>query len=206
MRIPLFREDTSLRYEAASPSDWNTQMITHQTKRLILVPMQREHEAELFTLHNDPLIQKAIFKNVPQTAKDVHKMLDMFLAQWRKNRFGVWMVYEKTNNIPRFIGRCGLCDYEDTNYLEQATALGEQAAGRGFGAEASRFAVTHALEHSTKEKIVAVIQHGNVRAARQAKKFGLRYVDDRWRDGKFYQYYELTREEWFSQPHHHLPG
>lgn len=183
-----------------------TRMIIHHTTRLILTSMRPEHEDELSKLHNDPVVQEAIFKNVPQNTDDVRKMLDMFLAQWRKNGFGVWMLYEKTNNGPVFIGRCGLCNYEDTNNLEQATALTEHGIGRGLGLEAARFAVTHAFQNSTKEKVVAVIQHRNARAARGARKFGLRYVDDRWHRDKFYQYYELTREEYFSQWHHQLAG
>lgn len=177
-------------------------MITYQTERLILSPIRSEHEEELFKLHNDPLVQEAIFSNAPQTTEDVRRMLDMFLSQWRKNGFGVWMLYEKTNNGPIFVGRCGLCGYEDTNSLEQATALAGHAIGRGLGAEASRFAVTHAFQNSTKDKVVAVIRHGNARAVREAGKFGLRYIDDRWHNETFYRYYELTRNEWFSQPHH----
>lgn len=179
-------------------------MITYQTERLILNSMEPEHEPELFKLHNDPAVQNLIFNNVPQTTDDVRKMLDMFLAQWRKNGFGFWMLYEKANNGPIFIGRCGLRDYEDTNNLEVGTVLSEHGIGRGLGAEASRFAVTHALRNSSKEKVVGVIAHGNARAQRAAKSFGWRYIDDRWHDGKFWHYYELTREEYFSQPYHRV--
>ncbi|RXH29742.1 hypothetical protein XH99_13045 [Bradyrhizobium nanningense] len=174
-------------------------MITCQTKRLILARMRPEHETELFKLHNDPAVQEGIFKDVPQTTEDVRVWLDWYLAGWSKNGFGAWMLYEKTSNGPIFVGRCGLCDYEETNNLQQATALVEQAVGRGLGAEASRFAVTHAFQNSTKESVVAFIQHRNARAARGAEKFGLRYIDDRWYKRKFWKYYEMTREEYFSQ-------
>lgn len=181
-------------------------MPTYQTERLILTSMRPEHEAELFTLHNDPLVQAMIFNNVPQTNEHVRKMLDVFLAQWQKNGFGLWMLYEKTKNGPIFIGRCGLCDYEDTNNLESRSVLSGYGAGRGLGAEASRFAIAHALRNSTKDKVVGVIAHANTRAQRAAKKFGWRYIDDRWHKGKFWQYYEITREEFFSQPHHQVGG
>lgn len=176
-------------------------MITYQTERLNLRSTCPEHEAELFKLHNDPLVQEIIFKNVPQTSEDVRRWLDRYLAQWRKSSFGVWMVYEKTNSGPAFIGRCGLSDYEDSNNLEFTYAFFEHRAGRGLGPEAARFTITHALRNSAKEKVVGFIAHGNARAERAAMKLGLRYIDDRLYYGKLFQYYEMTREEYFVQAH-----
>lgn len=177
-------------------------MTNYRTERLILTAPRPEHETELFKLHNDPLVQQAVFNNVPQSPEDVRKWLDGYLIHWRTHGFGVWMVYEYVNDDPIFIGRCGLRNFGTTNNLELATSLSKQARGRGLAAEASRFAVTHALEKSSKEKVVALITPGNVRAARGTKKFGLRYVDDRWYYDRVWQYYEMTREEYFSQSNH----
>ncbi|MGY4257636.1 RimJ/RimL family protein N-acetyltransferase [Bradyrhizobium sp. USDA 4516] len=173
-------------------------MIRSETERLILVPPGLAHEAELFKLHNDPLVQTALFNGVPQSTDDVGKWLNRFIATWRKNGFGDWIVYEKTNDGPIFIGRCGLRDYEGTNNLELAYSLTEYGAGRGLGPEAARFTITHALQSSTRKKIACVIAHGNLRSERAAKKLGLRYVDDRWYQRKFWQYYEMTREEFYD--------
>ncbi|QOZ23798.1 GNAT family N-acetyltransferase [Bradyrhizobium sp. CCBAU 51753] len=183
----------ALRHEATL---LETPMIKSDTERLHLASPGLEHEAELFKLHNDPLVRKALFNDVPQSAEDVRKWLDRFIAAWRKNGFGDWMVYEKTPGGLVFVGRCGLRDYEDTNNLELAFSLTEYGAGRGLGPEAARFAITHALQNSTKEKIACVIAHGNVRSERAAKKLGLRYIDDRWYQHRFWQYYEMTREEY----------
>lgn len=179
-------------------------MITYQTERLILTCMRPEHEAELFQLHNDTVVQKVVFKNVPQTIEDVRKWVEWSLAQWRKNGFGAWIVYEKRNDDPIFIGRCGLRDYEGTNNIELSISLVEHGIGRGLGQEAARFAITHALRSSTKEKVVGLIAHGNVRSQRTATKLGLRYIEDRWHSGRLYQYYEMTREEYFSQPQYQV--
>lgn len=181
-------------------------MITYQTDRLILTPPRPEHEADLFRLHNDPLVQEMVFNNVPQTAEDVRKWLEWFFTQWRKNGFGDWMVYEKANHGPNFIGRCGLRDFGDTGNLELATSLCEQGRGRRLGLEAARFALKHALQSSNKGKIVALVKHGNARSQRTASILGLRYIDDRWHAGKFWQYYELTREQYFSQPEQQVTG
>ncbi|XSC42663.1 GNAT family N-acetyltransferase [Bradyrhizobium sp. RDT10] len=181
-------------------------MMTYWTERLILTSMRPEHEAELLKLHKDPLVREMIFNNVPQTSDDVRKSLDRALAQWQKNGFGWWMIYEKADDGPIFIGRCGLWDYEDTNNLEIGNMLCEHGRGRGLGTEAARFAVTHALRNSSKEKVVSVIAHGNARSQRGAKKLGLRYIDDRLdkREGRIKQYYEMSREEYFFQPHHQI--
>lgn len=133
-----------------------------------------------------------VFDNVPQTSEDVRKWLDWFFKQWRKNDFGDWMIFEKANHGPFFIGRCGLRDYEDTNNFEIATSLCECARARGLSREAARFAIRHALQNSNKEKVVAVIKRGNAIAARATKKFGLRYIDDRWHAGRLWQYFEMT--------------
>ncbi|WP_213291094.1 GNAT family N-acetyltransferase [Bradyrhizobium sp. sGM-13] len=178
-------------------------MIRYQTEHLSLVPPQPQHEAELLKLHNDPLVQKMIFNDVPQTSEDVRMWLDWFFVQWRKNGYGDWMVYEATNDGPTFIGRCGLRDYESTDSLELAIALCEYGRGRGLNVEASHFAIRHALGNSTKSRVVALIKPGNARSESGARKLGLRYVDDRWHNGKFLRYYEMTREEYFSR---YAPG
>lgn len=107
-------------------------MIIYHTERLILTSMQAAHEAELFMLHNDGLVQEAIFEDVPQTTEDVRTWLDWYLTQWRKNGFGVWMVYEKANDGPIFVGRCGLVDFRDTNNLQFGYAFSKYGAGRGW--------------------------------------------------------------------------
>ncbi|MCA1494966.1 GNAT family N-acetyltransferase [Ensifer sp. NBAIM29] len=175
-------------------------MTTHQTDRLILTSVRHEHAAELFKLHNDPLVQKAIYRNVPQTTQDVHKWIDWILAQWSKNGFCDWVVYEKVESGATFIGRSGLRDCKDTNDLEFAYAFFPNAVGRGLGPEAARFTIAHGFQNSTKEKIVGFIEQGNTRADKAAKKFGLRYVDDRPYEGNICRYYEITREDFFSQP------
>ncbi|RWH31401.1 MAG: GNAT family N-acetyltransferase [Mesorhizobium sp.] len=176
-------------------------MITYHTERLILTSARPEHEAELFKLHNDPLVQTTIYRNVPQTTEDVRKRLVWLLSQWRKNGFGDWMVYEKVNHDPIFIGRCGLRDYEDTNNLEFAFAFLQDRVGRGLGPEAARFTITHALQNSTNEKVIAFIEHGNTRSEKAITKLGMRYVDDRLYDGKLCQYYEMTRDDYLLRGH-----
>ncbi|CDX45101.1 putative Acetyltransferase including N-acetylase of ribosomal protein-like protein [Mesorhizobium sp. ORS 3359] len=171
-----------------------------QTERLILTSARPEHEAELIKLHNDPLVQKLNYRNVPQTAEAVHKWLGWLLAQWRKNGFGYWMVYEKLDGDPVFIGRCGLCDYQDTGDLEFAWVFFQDKVGRGLGPEAAHFTIAHALHNSTKEKIIGFIEQGNARAESAAKKIGLRYRGDRLYEGKLCRYYEMTRDQYLSRP------
>ncbi|MGY3238219.1 RimJ/RimL family protein N-acetyltransferase [Bradyrhizobium sp. USDA 4448] len=173
-------------------------MVRRETERLILTSPGPEHEAELFQLHNDRLVQEFVFDNVPQTTQDVRQWLDWFLVQWRKNGFGDWMVYEKTIANPIFIGRCGLRDYQGTNDLEIATSFSERGRGRGLALEAMRFTVTHALRNSIADNVVGLVKHGNTRSERAAKKLGLCYVHDCWRYGKFWQYYKMTREAYCS--------
>lgn len=172
-------------------------MLVH-TEHLTLIPPALEHEADLFRLHNDPLVRLATFDNVPQSHEDVRKWLDAFIRRWRKNGFGDWMVYETANSGSTFVGRCGLRDYQDTNSLELAFAFTECAAGRGLGPEAAKVAIEHALGNSGKDKVVCVVRHGNARSERAVKKLGMRYIDDRWYQGKFWQYYEVTRDEYFD--------
>ncbi|MER9420809.1 GNAT family N-acetyltransferase [Mesorhizobium sp. M0306] len=185
--------------------DWEKPMIAYQTERLILTSVGSQHEVELFKLHNDPLVQKAIYRNVPQTTEDVHRWVDWLLAQWRKNGFGDWMIYEKVHDGPIFIGRCGLRDYKGTNNLEFAWAFFQNRIGRGLGPEAARFTITHALQNSTKEKVIGFIEKGNTIGEKSANRIGMRYIDDRLYDGKICLYYEMTRSEYFSPNYHCAP-
>lgn len=174
-------------------------MMFLETERLVLLPMQAYHFGDIFALHNDRLVQQTVFDNVPQTQDDVRAKLDLFLSQWRKNGFGFWVVYEKTANGLVFIGRAGMRDYEDTNNLEFGYVYSEYGSGRGLGPEAAYVTMEHALQNSAAEKVVGVITPGNSRAMGAVKKLGLRYIDDRWHDEKFWHYFEMTREEFFEQ-------
>lgn len=169
-----------------------------ETKRLVLFPMTWGHEADLFHLHNDPLVQQTIFEQVPQTPDDVRAKLDLFMSQWQKNGFGFWTVYEKTSRGLVFIGRAGCRDYEDTAYLDFGYVYSQYGSGRGLGPEAAYATMDHALRHSTAPKIVGVITPGNSRATAAVKKLGLRYIDDRLHDGKIWHYFEMTRDEFFA--------
>lgn len=174
-------------------------MLFLETERLVLLPMQAYHFGDLYALHNDRLVQQTVFENVPQTHDDVRAKLELFLSQWRKNGFGFWVVYEKTANGLVFIGRAGMRDYEDTNNLEFGYVYSEYGSGRGLGPEAAYISMEHALLNSMAEKVVGVITPGNSRAMGAVKKLGLRYIDDRWHDEKFWHYFEMTREEFFEQ-------
>lgn len=186
-------------------------MTRYETSRLILTRLRYEHEELLFKLHNDPLVQELFYDSEPQTIKEVRETVDTSLAHWNANGFGFWMVYKKTSDSPSFIGRCGLRVVQGTDNIELVYALSQEGVGQGMGPEAARFAITHALANSTKERIVGLIAHRNQRAQRAAERLGLRYVEDRYRDDKFWQYYEMSREEYFLQSHHRstascLPG
>lgn len=168
-------------------------MIRLETERLILTPPTRAHLAALHGLHNDPLVQASIYGNQPQSLADIRRQLDVFLAQWRDNGFGFWMVYEKT--APgRLIGRAGLRNYRDSDDLEFGYVFAAAAAGRGLGPEAARTVIRHALRVSTKHKVVGLIAPGNLRALQAAQRLGFRYVEDRRQDGRLWRYCELSRE------------
>lgn len=170
-----------------------------ETNRLVLLPMTPGHLADLYHLHNDPLVQETVFEGIPQSVADVQAKLDLFMSQWRKNGFGFWTVYEKTNQGLIFIGRAGCRDYEDTPNLEFGYVYSEYGSGRGLGPEAAFITIEQALLHSAAPKIVGVITPGNSRAMGAVKKLGLRYIDDRWHDDKFWHYFEMTRDEFFIQ-------
>ncbi|HEX6958304.1 MAG TPA: GNAT family N-acetyltransferase [Ferrovibrio sp.] len=171
-------------------------MIRLETQHLILRAMRADHLAELHALHNDPLVQASIYGNRPQSHADVQAQLALFLAQWRQNGFGFWMVYEKAS--PSWcIGRAGLRNDRDSNDLEFGYVFSSRGAGRGLGLEAARATIRHALRVSTKEKVVGRIAPENDRALRAAAKLGFHYLEDRWQDGRLWRCFVLTRDDVF---------
>src|SRR3546814_1364651 len=61
-------------------------MIRLQTELLMLTSMLPKHEAELYTLHNDPLVQASIFENILQSHADVKAKLELYLTQRSEER------------------------------------------------------------------------------------------------------------------------
>ncbi|MER8949849.1 GNAT family N-acetyltransferase [Mesorhizobium sp. M0809] len=167
-----------------------------ETPRLILRPPSYSDELLLHGLYSDPFMVNSVGDGVYPTIEESKARLLRSINHWRRNHFGLWMVFVKIEGEAiKFAGLCGLecCGNvpEDPNLVEHTTYLHLAAAGQGIGPEAGRGTVQFAFEYLALEKVAAFIRPTNKRSLRGASKVGFFYVGNRTYNNMTFKYFEI---------------
>ncbi|MER9664664.1 GNAT family protein [Mesorhizobium sp. M0159] len=168
-----------------------------ETPRLFLRPPSHSDELLLHGLYSDPFVVNAVGDGVYPTIEQSKATLLRVINHWRHNRFGLWMVFVKTEAQPRkFAGLCGLMRCgpnlpEDPNTVELIYYLHLAASGKAIGPEAGSAAVQFAFEYLALEKVTAFIRPGNKRSLRAAPKVGFFHIGDKMYNNMIMRCFEI---------------
>ncbi|WP_084567101.1 GNAT family N-acetyltransferase [Mesorhizobium sp. LNJC391B00] len=162
-----------------------------ETSRLILRPPSHSDDLLLHGLHSDPFVVNAIRDGVYPTIEQSKAALIQFINHWKRNSFGLWMVFVKDEGqTRRFAGYSGLiCSgtyppedanhvAEDPNNVEMVTCLHLAASGEGIAVEAGRAVVQFAFENLKLDRVNGFIRPNNTRSIIKNMKLGFVYVGD----------------------------
>lgn len=161
-----------------------------ETARLRLRGFRPDDLDALCQIFGDPVVMKFISGGKPRTREATREGLLRSIEGWRKRGFGLWAVEEKATGL--VVGYCGLIRLDDTPEIEVAYGLARSAWGRGFAVEAARAALEFGFGELKLERVVAVVNPGNVASQRVLEKLGMKYAKNAHHYGEDLMYYELA--------------
>jgi ribosomal-protein-alanine N-acetyltransferase len=164
-----------------------------ETPRLTLRPLKRDDLDAFASMNADADVMQYIGDGKPQTRAQTEMRLNAILDHWEQHGFGLCAAIGKASGA--FVGFCGLQFLDNTSEVEVGYRLAKRFWGMGFGSEAANSTLRYAFEELDLDRIVAVVQPGNVASLRVLEKIGLRYVKDARYYNSDVKYYAITREE-----------
>jgi RimJ/RimL family protein N-acetyltransferase len=149
-------------------------MMTVETSRLRLRPLQASDAEPFMEIHQDPeVIKYVLLGAAPGGITVAWRNIAMMIGHWHLRGYGPWAVSEKSSG--QVIGRVGLWNPEGWPGIELGWIIRRSHWDHGFATEASRAALEWAWENVDTDHIISVIQPGNVRSIRVAEKIGERF-------------------------------
>ena len=112
----------------------------------------------------------------------LERLPQLKLAPERNAHFNLWATVYKPDN--RLIGRCGLLawDVDGKKEIEVGYLLDKPYWGRGLGTEVARASRDYGFTKLGVDRLISIIQSGNIASQRVAMKNGMRYERD-WKVG-----------------------
>ena len=154
-----------------------------ETSRLLLRPPTPKDLDGLERLFGDPEVMQFVRSGKPLEREQVAEMLDRMIARFEADGFGQFVVEEREG--ARFVGRVGLLPHDPETWqsgsraeigkqaeIEIGWAIAREAWGNNYGLEAAAAVRDWARDELGLRRLVSIIQHGNVRSVRIAKKLG----------------------------------
>lgn len=152
-------------------------MFQLKTERLILRQVQFGDTAALMNIFGDPEVMR--FGDGVQTQQWVEGWLQTCLESYVVHGFGPYAVVEQSSG--NMIGYCGLYYFSNVNgrpEVEIGYRLQRSAWGQGYAVEAARAARDFAFDTLDIERLIAIIDPGNLASIRVAEKIGMHYESE----------------------------
>lgn len=146
------------------------------TDRLNLRELQISDAPFIFELLNSEGWLKYIGDRKINTLLDAENYIINGPAKsYKDNRFGLWLVYEKTEK--KSIGICGLLKREYLDYLDIGFAFLPNYQKKGYAYEAAEATCYFAENNLNSNKLMAIVQRDNLQSAKLLKKLGFEFLE-----------------------------
>jgi RimJ/RimL family protein N-acetyltransferase len=131
----------------------------------------RESDVEFFArVYADPQVTRYLGDGGTLDRAATWRSVAGNIGHWALRGYGQWVVTLRSTGEQ--IGRAGLYHPEGWPGLEVGYVIAPEHQGRGFATEAAGAALRHAVEVVGAERVISLIQVGNVRSQRVAEKLG----------------------------------
>jgi ribosomal-protein-alanine N-acetyltransferase len=165
-----------------------------ETERLRLRAFTPADLDDLQLVFGDTQVMKYISGGTPRSREETEIGLGRTIEGWQRRGFGFWAVTFKDDD--KLIGYCGLVFLEDTTEVEVAYGFRRSHWGKGFATEAARACLRWGFEELKLERIVAVVNHGNVDSQRVLEKLGMTYRRDVHHFDADLMYYDISSADY----------
>ncbi|BCY16976.1 hypothetical protein hrd7_08250 [Leptolinea sp. HRD-7] len=156
-------------------------MVILETERLQLRYMKQEDIPFLVTLWTDPEVTRFLGgpRDVASLREELIKIADNPLEQ----TFVLWPLEEKSSG--ELVGHCGVIDKEVDNLTEYELTyvLAKKAWGKGYATEIGRALLNYAYQYRNVNRLIALVDPGNIAAEKVALKLGMHLEKEVTRPG-----------------------
>lgn len=137
----------------------------------------RVEDVDVFArLYADPSVMRFLGDGSTLDRAATWRAVAAGIGHWALRGYGQWVV--TLRGTGEAIGRCGLYNPEGWPGLEVGWVIAPEQQGNGYATEAARAALRHAWQVVGAERVISLIQHGNVASQRVAEKLGGVREDD----------------------------
>ena len=168
-------------------------MIVIETPRLILRHFTLYDVEDLAAIHNDPMVME--FYPHTRTYEETKQQVERIINDYQQRGWGVSATVYKENN--KFIGRCGLKSWlvNGSPEVEIGYMLAKEYWRQGLATEATRAIRDYGFEKTSCNRLISLIDHGNIASQKVALKTGLTYEKDVQIWGKSVRLYAIYRSD-----------
>ena len=169
-----------------------------ETERLMLRHFEWSDLDALAAIMADADVMRFVGNGSPKTREQTRRLLGFWIddnarawdehtlarlpqlcrAVERDAHLSLWAAVERRTN--KLVGRCGLLawDLEGTKEVEVGYLLAKSHWGRGLATEAAAAVRDYAFDRLAVERLISLVQPGNIASQRVATKIGMRHERD----------------------------
>src|SRR5215210_381488 len=138
---------------------------------MVLRQMEMGDVDDLMGIFSDPVAMR--YYPGTKSRQDAEEWVRRVQECYRDHGFGLWVAVLEDSGA--FAGQCGLTvqEVEGKNEVEIGYLLLRKFWGRGLATEAARAARDHGFHMPGRERLVSLIDPGNLASRRVAEKIGL---------------------------------
>lgn len=163
------------------------------TSRLRLRPLRTDDYDLLVTLQQDPVVMRFILGGA-RTPEQTRAELQDYVASWRDERYGMWAVFDRSNDM--FLGIVGLVWRDDIGAVTLRIALGKAAQGHGLGGEAIQAAIDWSFNTLGLQHLIGIVQSANDACRKMVNRLGLT-LEKSWKRGEaLVEQYGMSFDDW----------
>ena len=142
-----------------------------QTERMVLRLMEMADVDDLMGIFSDPVAMR--YYPSTKSRQEAEEWVRRVQESYRDRGFGLWVAVLEDSG--EFVGQCGLTvqEVEGKNEVEIGYLFLRRFWGRGLATEAARAARDHGFDTLGYERLVSLIDPGNLASRRVAEKVGL---------------------------------
>lgn len=163
------------------------------TSRLRLRPLRMDDLDLLIPLQQDPVVMRFILGGA-RTVDQTRAELQDYVASWRDERYGMWAVFDRSDDT--FLGIVGLVWRDDIGAVTLRIALGKESQGRGLGGEAIQAAIDWSFQTLGLQHLIGIVQSANDACRKMVNRLGMT-LEKAWKRGEAtVEQYGISHEAW----------
>jgi RimJ/RimL family protein N-acetyltransferase len=163
------------------------------TARLRMRPLREDDLALLIPLQHDPVVMRFILGGA-RSAEQTRAELQEYVASWRNDRYGMWAVFDRSDDT--FLGIVGLVWRDDIGAVTLRIALGSASQGRGLGGEAIQAAIDWSFNTLHLPHLLGIVQSANEACRKMVNRLGMT-LEKSWQRGEaLVEQYGMSRDVW----------